>query len=134
VLPRVHSSLSNLWKIIRPSKLCNENVINVPKETVVPTFISPLGNFLGEVGPSCEEKVSQESFTSHDGFSKWTVREQFMEKRFLFGKNKVIVSVYRLCKIIKLSNEKWMTNIYLGINISSFTSHIPCMHKWINVR
>ncbi len=27
-------------------------MINVPKESVVPTFISPLGNFLGEVGPS----------------------------------------------------------------------------------
>jgi hypothetical protein len=86
------------------------------------------------VGPSCKEKVSQKSSTSHDGFSKWTVGEQFMERRSLLGKNKVMVRVYKLCKIIKLSNEKSMTNIYLGINISSITLHIPCMHKWVNVR
>jgi hypothetical protein len=50
-------------------------------------------------------------------------------KKIIIGKNKVMVRVYKLCKIIKLSNEKSMTNIYLGINISSFTLHIPCMHK-----
>jgi hypothetical protein len=83
------------------------------------------------VGPSCKEKVSQKSSTSHDGFSKWTMGKQFMERTSLLGKNKVMVRVYKLCKIIKLSNEKSMTNIYLGINISSFHS---CMHKWVNVR
>ncbi len=51
----------------RPNKFCSENAINVP---MVPTFISPLGNFLGEVGPSCKEKVSEKSSTSHGGFSK----------------------------------------------------------------
>jgi hypothetical protein len=48
-------------------------------------------------------------------------------KKIIVGK--VMVRVYKLYEIIKLSNEKSMTNIYLGINISSFTLHIPCMHK-----
>jgi len=49
--------------------------------------------------------------------------EQLMERRSLLGKKKVMVRVYKFCKIIKLSNEKSMKNIYLGINISSFTLH-----------